>query len=183
MFPIKTGFKPITEKDLVDLANPCMKCGSVQCAICYNDLKSLFEKQNSDLKQRLLENIAILQYKRFPDWPARLQTEYSEWCEERRPQGEHWQNVQQFVCERLLLMSKACDKEERPPEERGLDITLCETYESNYVPYDGKSLEGAGTKTNEDKKYPSCTAPVGRFCNKHQLVHKEEKKSYEVEKK
>jgi hypothetical protein len=28
-----------TLKDLQDVTNPCMKCGSIQCAICYDDLK------------------------------------------------------------------------------------------------------------------------------------------------
>jgi hypothetical protein len=28
-----------TLKDLQDKTNPCMKCGSIQCAICYDDLK------------------------------------------------------------------------------------------------------------------------------------------------
>lgn len=59
----------------------------------------------------------------------------------------------------LLLMSKACGKEETL-EEHEKDCGLCQSL-----------------------KYASCTAPIGRFCSKHQLVHKEEKKACEVEKK
>jgi hypothetical protein len=32
------------EKEAVNFANPCMKCGSVQCAICWKDWKKLKSK-------------------------------------------------------------------------------------------------------------------------------------------
>jgi hypothetical protein len=44
-------------KELHDLANPCMKCGSVQCAICYKDLKKWIKKNKINEALLALEKV------------------------------------------------------------------------------------------------------------------------------
>jgi hypothetical protein len=44
----------VDDWSLVDIANPCMKCGSVQCAICSKDLDILRQKIISDICEELV---------------------------------------------------------------------------------------------------------------------------------
>jgi hypothetical protein len=50
----KTKYKPLYVED----ANPCMKCGSVQCAFCSEDLKSALEGLKKDLIYNMHEGFS-----------------------------------------------------------------------------------------------------------------------------
>ena len=44
----------------VDDANPCMKCGSVQCAFCSEDVRSAVKGHLTDVDKFYLDNAGIL---------------------------------------------------------------------------------------------------------------------------